>query len=732
MGFESTKKINPDETAVIDMEAPASGAEVAVAEDSRLEPFEMNQEVLDMIKDLPQDFEFLENHRPEQNAIYLGNKKDRVRDTYEFAQKLSKLIADVTKDIEELAKHNKFSDSDQSRIIGFWQSFWGKDTEQLLKEEGDSDPEKFESYIRMIQKFKMELFENYPFIQEVPEDHVIEDFVFNHEEPEGVQVLRRFYGDGVKVSRNGRVRIDNAALEFDTSILEGPHETYEYPLPTVRDGALSVELQTFETFPDKRYEKMTRLGAGGMGEVSLYVDRFLQHPVAIKRIPKTDQLEDVNFYHDESQFLRELNEAVLYSRSGQVHEVYIDIVNGHKQLVIVEDYIAGYSLEDSIATEGDFEWTNEAAIDMCVKASEEVAKMHDNGVINGDIKPDNIMVTSGGNARIIDMGIGRKTGGSHDVGLAAMTSLQEALALPRERYGGPAIGTLPYIPPELLLPHIGVERVAPRVDVYAMGMVLLDLLHKGNPYSFMEKNAIMFNKVSEKFGGLDIDGINIPKPLKKIIKKAIGFDHKLFGKPSAPGFGELRELKERKEALIADAEALYARDYAKFSKKLKKDLAKLYKSDSTHYQDTASATQSLIDVYDGLLKKDRFSEQDKKKITQIFQAYEDLELADNRDDVIRANLKRIRDEKELELARIVVDASLSAETTRLLEKATKNRYQSMEEMIEDLREAKQLLREETEEARLAAKARRLASIDKLKGAIAKRKAEKKAARRKSS
>ena len=145
------------------------------------------------------------------------------------------------------------------------------------------------------------------------------------------------------------------------------------------------------------------LGRGGMGAVYRGLQIRLDRPVAIKVI-KPDLAADPGY---RERFVREAQTMgrLIHPHVIACHD-FGPIVgpDGGELLVMVMEYVAGASLgklagEERLPVRQVLEWYRQAA--------EALAAAHRLGVIHRDIKPDNIMVTRGGVAKLADFGLAR-------------------------------------------------------------------------------------------------------------------------------------------------------------------------------------------------------------------------------------------------------------------------------------------------------------------------------------
>ncbi|MCC6163431.1 MAG: protein kinase [Acidobacteria bacterium] len=196
------------------------------------------------------------------------------------------------------------------------------------------------------------------------------------------------------------------------------------------------------------YEIRRVLGEGGMGTVYLATDTLLRRPVALKvlRADTEDQRE---------RFRRE---ARIVARLQHPNIVAIYTVGEHEQQpFIAMEYIEGEPLSEGIRRRAP--WNLQRKLLMAADLCAGLAFAHRAGVIHRDVKPSNLIVSSGsGTVRLLDFGIAR---GGGDIGATMGLTMQ-----------GNIVGTLNYMSPE----QITGQDLDHRSDIFAVGLVLYELL----------------------------------------------------------------------------------------------------------------------------------------------------------------------------------------------------------------------------------------------------------------
>ncbi len=218
---------------------------------------------------------------------------------------------------------------------------------------------------------------------------------------------------------------------------------------------------------DGRYELERKIGEGGMARIYAGLDRRLNRRVAIK-IPHAHFLHEPDFLE---RFRHEAQAAAMLA-----HPNIVDIYDvGHDDDIhyIVMEYVDGTDLKTIINREGPL------PIQRAVNLAEQIARglyaAHRAGMVHRDIKPQNVIVTPDGQARVTDFGVAK----SH-----LSTALTET---------GISFGTVEYLSPE----QAQGRPATPQSDVYALGIVLYEMLTGRLPFSGDGAVAIAMKHVSE-------------------------------------------------------------------------------------------------------------------------------------------------------------------------------------------------------------------------------------------
>jgi eukaryotic-like serine/threonine-protein kinase len=249
------------------------------------------------------------------------------------------------------------------------------------------------------------------------------------------------------------------------------------------------------------YRIGAKLGAGGMGEVYLAEDTQLDRKVAIKFLPA----ESIADEQAKKRIVREAKAAAKLDHPNicSVHEVGEE--DGHA--FIVMQYVEGETLASRIQRKP---LEVREVLDVGVQAADALADAHVHGIIHRDIKPQNIMITSREQVKVMDFGLAK---------LVEQQSLLESEAETQSLLTGPGIivGTVPYMSPE----QVRGETVDARSDIFSFGTVLYEMISGRQPFASESAAATASAILVREPPPLARYARELPLEFERIVSKAL-------------------------------------------------------------------------------------------------------------------------------------------------------------------------------------------------------------------
>jgi eukaryotic-like serine/threonine-protein kinase len=208
------------------------------------------------------------------------------------------------------------------------------------------------------------------------------------------------------------------------------------------------------------YILLERIGMGGMGFVYKAKHRFMSRIVALKVLPDFAVRTPQNL----KRFQREVRAAATLEHPNIVPAYDAGECGGSHFLVM--QYIDGPNLKQRVDECGPL--TVPQAIDCTLQAARGLGYAHQKNVIHRDMKPSNLLLSSDGTIKILDMGLARI--------LEDLSEEDEG----RLTQPGQLLGTIDYVAPEQIL---DTHQADARSDIYSLGCTLHYLLAAAPPYS---------------------------------------------------------------------------------------------------------------------------------------------------------------------------------------------------------------------------------------------------------
>lgn len=235
-----------------------------------------------------------------------------------------------------------------------------------------------------------------------------------------------------------------------------------------------------------------RIGCGGMGEVYLATDLRLDRPVAIKVLPPAPQDSALSRH----QLLDEARAASRLSHPNILTIYAAEEAEGRD--FIVMEYVDGHTLREEMAA-GPL--SLEQALNAGIQVAEGLHAAHHKNLVHRDIKPDNVLITSDGDAKIMDFGLAIAGGrGSADA----------------EKFAG----TMAYASPE----QIRGLPIGPASDLWSLGVVLYEMLTGRCPFEGEHAAAFAFAIVNDEPAPVSQVNPEVPAGVSEIVHTCLRKD----------------------------------------------------------------------------------------------------------------------------------------------------------------------------------------------------------------
>jgi hypothetical protein len=245
-----------------------------------------------------------------------------------------------------------------------------------------------------------------------------------------------------------------------------------------------------------RYELVSRIAIGGMGEVWKATDKVIGRTVAIK-ILKEEYFGDPGF---RERFRAEARHAALVNHEG-IANVF-DYGEEEGKAYLVMEMVPGEAL--STILEREKVLPPERVLSIIWQTAQALHQAHQAGLVHRDIKPGNLLITPEGQVKITDFGISRVT---DQVPLTAT---------------GQVMGTVQYLAPE----QASGKPASPATDIYSLGIVAYEALSGRRPFRGESQVSIAMAHIKE--APPELPG-TIPEPVRKLVMSCIA--KKAAGRP---------------------------------------------------------------------------------------------------------------------------------------------------------------------------------------------------------
>src|SRR5437870_5867791 len=250
------------------------------------------------------------------------------------------------------------------------------------------------------------------------------------------------------------------------------------------------------------YRILSKIGAGGMGEVYLAQDTKLDRKVAIKFLPERLVADE----QARKRLVREARAAAKLDHPNicSIYEVGED--DGLSFLVM--QYVEVETLDFRIKRKP---LDLSESLSIATQVADALAEAHAHGIIHRDIKPSNIIIAPRGQAKVMDFGLAKASLG----GVETEAETQSLLTAP-----GVVLGTVPYMSPE----QVKGEKIDARTDIFSFGIVLYEMLSGRQPFANDSAAATASAILTHEPLPLARYCTDVPDELQRIVRKCLEKD----------------------------------------------------------------------------------------------------------------------------------------------------------------------------------------------------------------
>lgn len=275
-----------------------------------------------------------------------------------------------------------------------------------------------------------------------------------------------------------------------------------------------------------RYATLRLLGSGGMGEVYLARDKILGREVAIKVLRKR-YAEDEEYV---ARFRREARSAASLSHPNvvSIHDLGC---SGDGDHYIAMEYVPGGTLKQRLVEGGALRPAAAAAVALQIADALDAA--HARGIVHRDVKPQNVLLTAGGNAKLADFGIA----GAASPAVGSRTT--------------PVVGTPSYMSPE----QVSGEPVGPASDLYSLGVILYEMLTGEAPFCVGNPGAAAAKRTNDPPWSPRRLDPGIPEGMDSLVVKLLARRPADRYADAAELAGDLRRLRDGLPPVAANPDA---------------------------------------------------------------------------------------------------------------------------------------------------------------------------------
>lgn len=302
-----------------------------------------------------------------------------------------------------------------------------------------------------------------------------------------------------------------------------------------------------ELLPDttlSHYRIVSKIAAGGMGEVYLAEDTSLERTVALKILP-SDVASDAERMR---RFTQEAKAAAALNHPNIAH-IY-EIGKADDISFIAMEYVEGVSLREKIHHD---QTDLRTLLKYLAQVADGLAKAHAAGIVHRDLKPDNIMISRDGYTKILDFGLAKlvepqKPSGSNTNSSEVATALLQQHSTP-----GMVMGTVGYMSPEQALGKV--REIDARCDIFSFGCILFEAATRQKAFEGKDVLDSLHKIVHAPTPQVKDVNPHAPSDLQRIVRRCLQKDPEERYQTIKDVAIELKELRQE---MTSNAELHYS------------------------------------------------------------------------------------------------------------------------------------------------------------------------------
>jgi len=269
---------------------------------------------------------------------------------------------------------------------------------------------------------------------------------------------------------------------------------------------------------DNRYLLQRQIASGGMATIYAGLDTRLDRPVAVK-------IMHAHLANDEAFVSRFIKEAKATAALSHPNIVSIQDQGwnegGPPAVFLVMELVEGSTLRDYLNEKGSL--TVEQTFQLITPVLSALSAAHRIGIIHRDIKPENILISKDGRIKVADFGLAR------NITMGQTMTAESSVVL----------GSVSYLSPEQV--QRGVADA--RSDIYAVGIVLFEMLTGSKPYSGETPIQIAYRHVNDRIPNIQTIKSEIPASIAELVYEATAPNPDQRPKNAEELLNKLREVQ---------------------------------------------------------------------------------------------------------------------------------------------------------------------------------------------